>query len=179
MDPDDVTNIFAVTLAVSIVAAIAAAAHPTRRRDLARVAPVLATITAIGATLGSLYMSEVANYVPCTLCWYQRIAMYPIALVMVVSLAVRDRGALRAALALSVTGLAVSIYHVQLQLFPDQSSNSCEITNPCTAKWVEAFGFITIPQMAGASFALIALVSVIGLRAHAEPAEDSDGPVAE
>ncbi len=90
--------------------------------------------------------------------------MYPMAVIVPLAILRGDRSILRSSLALAGIGLAVSIYHIQLQLFPDQASNSCEITSPCTAKWVQAFGFMTIPQMAGLSFAIIVVASIVGLR---------------
>lgn len=166
MDPRDVANFFALVLLLGAAGVIIAAIIPAARAELARVAPIVVAATAIGATLGSLYYSEVADYIPCTYCWYQRIAMYPIALIVPLAITFRDRSILRSSLALGTIGLAISIYHIQLQLFPDQASNSCELTSPCTAKWVEAFGFMTIPQMAGASFAIIVVASIIGLRSR-------------
>jgi disulfide bond formation protein DsbB len=119
---------------------------------------------ATGATLGSLYFSESAGFVPCELCWFQRIAMYPLAIILGVAVMRRDRTVLPYALTLSVIGLGISAYHVQLQLFPEQSS-FCEATNPCSGRWVEAFGWLTIPQMAGLSFALIALLASLAILA--------------
>lgn len=164
MDPRDVSNFFALTVGLGVVVVLATLARPQGRVELARLAPILISVAAIGAMAGSLYYSEVADYLPCKLCWYQRIAMYPLAFVMPASVLLRDRGALRYSLLLGSIGLAVSIYHTQLQLFPDQSSGACELNNPCTARWVEAFGFVTIPQMAGATFAFIVVLSVLGLR---------------
>lgn len=125
---------------------------------------MVVAVAAGGATAGSLYFSEIADYIPCTYCWYQRIAMYPMAVIVPLAIVLRDRSILRYSLALGGIGLAISIYHIQLQLFPDQSSNSCALESPCTAKWVEAFGFMTIPQMAGTTFAIIVVASIIGLR---------------
>ncbi|BAN04355.1 disulfide bond formation protein B [Ilumatobacter coccineus] len=164
MDPRDVSNLFAIALVVGLAGVIGAMTFARGRHELGRIAPVLVAVAASGATLGSLYFSEVADYLPCKYCWYQRIAMYPIAAITVAALIFRDRAALRYSLVLSSIGAAISIYHIQLQLFPDQGSNSCAITNPCTAKWVEAFGFVTIPQMAGATFAVIIISSIVGLR---------------
>ncbi len=164
VDPRDVANFFALALLLGTAGVIIAAIIPTARAELARAAPIVVAATAVGATLGSLYYSEIADYIPCTYCWYQRIAMYPMAVIVPLAIVLRERSILRYSLALGSIGLAVSIYHIQLQLFPDQSSNSCELTSPCTAKWVEAFGFMTIPQMAGTSFAIIVVVSIIGLR---------------
>lgn len=173
MDPRDVANFFAIALLIAGVGVTIAAIIPAARAELARVAPTVVAATAIGATLGSLYYSEIADYVPCTYCWYQRIAMYPMAVIVPLGIAFRDRLVLRYSLALGSIGLALSLYHIQLQLFPDQASNSCQITSPCTAKWVEAFGFMTIPQMAGISFAIIVIVSTIGLR-NRPPTSDID-----
>lgn len=166
MDPQDVASVFAVTLVLAATAVIAGAIIPKGRTLVARGAPVIVAAMAVGATLGSLYFSEVADFVPCTYCWWQRVAMYPIAVITSLALAFRDRWILRYSLALGSIGLAISIYHIQLQIFPDQSSNSCDLTSPCTAKWVEALGFMTIPQMAGISFAIVVITSVVGLRCN-------------
>ncbi len=172
MDPRDVANFFALVLLLGAAGVTIAAIVPTARTELARAAPIFVAAMAIGAALGSLYYSEIADYIPCTYCWYQRIAMYPMAVIVPLAIVFRDRSILRYSLALGSIGLAISIYHIQLQLFPDQASNSCELTSPCTAKWVEAFGFMTIPQMAGISFAIIVVLSVIGLRTP-PPAADA------
>lgn len=164
MDSRDVANFFALALLLGAAGVVAAIAIPAARRELARAAPIVVGSVAVGATFGSLYYSEIANFVPCTYCWYQRIAMYPIAVIVPLAIAFRDRSILRYTLALGSIGLALSAYHIQLQAFPDQATNSCELTSPCTAKWVEAFGFMTIPQMAGVSFAVIVAASIAGLR---------------
>ena len=164
MDPRDVSNLFAIAVLAGAIVVIVAVLRPSTRRQLSRFAPVVVAVAAVGATAGSLYYSEIADYVPCKLCWYQRIAMYPMALIVPVALWARDRTILRSSVALSAVGLAISAYHIKLQLFPDSAGNSCEITNPCTAKWVEAFGFVTIPQMAGTTFAIILAASIVGLR---------------
>ncbi|WP_051063508.1 disulfide bond formation protein B [Ilumatobacter nonamiensis] len=164
MDPETVSNIFAVALLIAAAATIVTVAIPSTRAVLAQYAPIVVAVAAIGATAGSLYYSEVANYTPCLYCWYQRIAMYPMAVIVPLALVVRDRGILRSSLALAGIGLAISIYHIQLQLFPDQGSSSCGLTSPCTAKWVDALGFMSIPQMAGIVFGIIVVTSIVGLR---------------
>jgi disulfide bond formation protein DsbB len=162
MDSRTVATFFALLLVGGLVGLVAAAAVPTTRRQLAGSATALASVVAVAATLGSLYFSEVAHFIPCELCWYQRIAMYPLAVILPIAAVRRDRAVLPYALVLAAGGLVVSLYHVQLQLLPDQSS-MCELTNPCTARWVEAFGWMTIPQMAGLSFALIAGLLILTL----------------
>ncbi len=123
----------------------------------------LGAAIATAATLGSLYYSEVADFVPCDYCWYQRIAMYPLVIVLGVAALRRDRGAVYTALPFSVIGLGIAIYHYQLQLFPEQS-NACNLFAPCTQQWVDTWGFISIPFMAGAGFLAITMLGVLALR---------------
>ena len=116
----------------------------------------LAFVVAVVATLGSLYLSEVANFIPCRLCWYQRIAMYPLPVLLGIGWWRRDAGVRRYAVPLALIGLAISTYHVLVERFPSlEGSSVCEIANPCTIRWVERFGFVTIPAMALAAFAFI------------------------
>lgn len=163
MSPQTVSTLFGLTLLAAVPAVAVAAAVPSFRPHLACFGLPLAAAIAVGATAGSLYFSEVADFVPCRLCWFQRIAMYPLALILTMAAARRDRGILPYVSTLSALGLVVSSYHVFIQWFPE-TSNFCEFTNPCSAKWVEAFGWLTIPQMAGLSFLLILVVGVVTMR---------------
>lgn len=103
------------------------------------------------AMLASLYYSQVVGFIPCEFCWYQRIAMYPIAVLLVVAVLTRSRVSPRYIVTLAAIGLALSIYHYQMQLFPD-GGGSCAGPVPCTGKYVQEFGLITIPFMAGCGF---------------------------
>jgi disulfide bond formation protein DsbB len=134
----------------------------------------LAFVVALVATLGSLYLSEVANFVPCRLCWYQRIAMYPLPVLLGIGWWKRDAGVRRYALPLAVIGLLISTYHVLVERFPWlEGSNVCEVDNPCTIRWVERFGFVTIPTMALAGFALVfALLAYPAPGGEPRPAAD-------
>lgn len=114
------------------------------------------SLVAVGATLGSLYLSEGAGLIPCELCWFQRIAMYPLAIILPMARIRSDLRVLPYVRVLAGVGLLIAIYHVQLQLFPEQSS-FCELDNPCSSAVAEAFGIFTIPQLAAASFLLIVL----------------------
>ena len=154
VDPSDVANFFGLALIGSVAVLGIGLALPSSRPVIAEIAPRLAALVAVGATLGSLYFSERAGFVPCELCWFQRIAMYPLAVILTIAAVRNDDRIGVYALPLAGAGLAVAIYHVQLQWFPDQSS-FCEVTNPCSGRWVEAFGWMTIPQMAGISFTLV------------------------
>ncbi len=124
--------------------------------DIAQVAPWLAFATAATATAGSLYYSEIADFTPCKLCWFQRICMYPLVVVLAVALRRGDRSVAAYGVPLCGLGAAVSIYHYQLQLFPDQASGVCTLEAPCSASEVWEFGFISIPLMALSGFAAVA-----------------------
>jgi disulfide bond formation protein DsbB len=116
----------------------------------------LAFVVALVATLGSLYLSEVAHFLPCRLCWYQRIALYPLPVLLGIAWWRRDDSVRWYALPLAAIGGCISIYHVLVEHFPSlESSRVCEVSNPCTIRWVERFGFLTIPGMALCGFALI------------------------
>ena len=144
-------------------------------RDVAEVALPLATLVAVVATAGSLWMSEVRDYVPCEFCWYQRIAMYPLTVILGVAALRRNREVIYTAVPIAVVGAGLSIYHYQLQLFPDQGS-SCSAFAPCSGKWIEELGFVTIPFMALAGFLLIAaLVTADHLAGRTESAA-ADSP---
>ena len=129
------------------------------RKELQATTLELATMIAVGATFGSLYFSEIRNFVPCEYCWYQRIVMYPLALILLIATIRRDKNIIPYALSLSLSGLALSAYHYQLQLFPEQSS-SCGFDASCTYRWIEVFGFITIPLLALTSFAFISMILI-------------------
>lgn len=117
----------------------------------------LAAAVAGIATAGSLYYSEVAHFVPCLLCWVQRAFMYPLAVVLAV--AAWRRWPLRAwARAAALVGAAVSVWHLLVERFPGlEGAVACDPTNPCSLKWVEVFGFVTIPYMALSAFLLVAV----------------------
>jgi disulfide bond formation protein DsbB len=150
-----VLNFFGLLVIGGLVGVVLALARPTLRRALVDGVLDVTMVIAVSATLGSLYLSEVVGLVPCELCWFQRIAMYPMALVLVLARIRRDRQVLPYVGLLSVVGLGIALYHVQLQLFPEQSS-FCDVVNPCSSKAGEALGWMTIPQMAAICFALIA-----------------------
>jgi disulfide bond formation protein DsbB len=110
------------------------------------------------ATAGSLYFSDVVGFVPCLLCWYQRSAMYPLVLILAVGWARADGGVWRYALPPASLGLAVATYHRVLQERPSLELIPCGVGPPCSGRYLNAFGFVTIPTMAGVGFLLIALL---------------------
>ena len=133
-----------------------------RARDL--IAPDAlwgAALIALVTMLGSLYLSEVADYPPCKLCWYQRIAMYPLAVILAIAAAKRDRAIARYVAPITTIGGAISIYHYQLERFPEQQSLSCALDVPCTTVWIWKFHYISIPAMALSAFAAIAVLVLV------------------
>lgn len=116
------------------------------------------------ATVGSLFFSEVMLLPPCVLCWYQRIAMYPIVILTAIGIIRKDKILSVSVLALSVPGLIVSIYHNLLywNILPE-SVAPCAAGISCTTKFFEWFGFITIPLMALLAFTVITLLAIISL----------------
>ena len=110
---------------------------------------------ALAAMLGSLYYSEIAGFVPCTLCWYQRIQMYPLTVIILVGIFSNDEHLPKYVLPLSVTGIFVSSYHYSLQLGVIGHSTACTIGVPCSVRYINHFGFVTIPFLALTAFTMI------------------------
>lgn len=107
------------------------------------------------AMAGSLYLSEIVGFAPCELCWYQRIAMYPLVVVLGVGLLRRDTGVWKTAIPLAALGAVVSAYHVGIQWMPALEVMQCTGGTPCSLRYFVTFGFVTIPVMAGSAFLLI------------------------
>jgi disulfide bond formation protein DsbB len=129
---------------------------------------------ALVATAGSLYFSEIVGFVPCSLCWYQRIAMYPLVLVLGVGVWRGDPVVWRYALPLPLVGLAVATYHVIIQWQPAADIGACTTGVPCTGRYVAVFGFVSIPSMALAAFVLIvALLALVRTLEHVGPTADA------
>jgi len=120
--------------------------------------PYAAWIIALVATVGSLFFSEVMQLPPCVLCWYQRIAMYPLVVIIGVGIVTRDRRMKNYAVPLCLIGLAISIYHNLLYygIIPE-SIAPCTQGISCTSRQIEWLGFITIPLLALTAFIGLAL----------------------
>lgn len=145
---------------------------------LAKNGMTIAMVVAWVATLGSLYFSDVMGFKPCRLCWFQRIFMYPLAVIIPIGILRADKGTAFSVLPLAVIGSAFSIYHVLLQKttwFRDTCSALGEV--PCSSDYIYWFGFITIPVLALTAFALIiftASAGGIGSREWASEAAPED-----
>jgi disulfide bond formation protein DsbB len=123
---------------------------------------LLSWLAAIIATLGSLYFSEVRHFIPCTLCWYQRIFMYPLAIILGIAFYRNDRTIYLYTLPLSVIGMIISGYHIALQKVPYlQQFEMCKTGIPCSKDYLNWLGFITIPMMAFTAFAIITICQAI------------------
>ena len=133
-----------------------------------------ALIVAWVATLGSLYFSEVLGYIPCQLCWYQRIFMYPMAGLLALGLLRFDRQLPHLVIPFTLVGGTISAYHYLLQktdLF--DSAATCQVGVPCSTAWINWFGFVTIPFLALLAFFLITVFSLVAMFAG-EPQERED-----
>lgn len=117
----------------------------------------------IVAMLGSLFFSEILGFPPCILCWYQRIAMYPLVLLFGIAILRNDKKIYIYALPLAAIGFIIALYHNLLYygILPE-SIAPCQAGVSCTTKFIEFFGFITIPFLSLVSFVVV-LTCLIGL----------------
>ncbi|HMQ05596.1 MAG TPA: disulfide oxidoreductase [Pyrinomonadaceae bacterium] len=124
--------------------------------------PYLGWFIALVATAGSLFFSEVMQLPPCVLCWYQRIAMYPLVSIIGAGIITQDGRMKLYALPLSFSGLGISIYHNLLYygIIPE-SITPCTQGISCTSRQVEWLGFITIPLMSLVAFVLVTVCLLV------------------
>ncbi len=160
--------LFAAAGVVLIVVLAAIGRRDVVRQLLGAISIWLAFAVAATATAASLYLSEVAGFVPCTLCWYQRIAMYPLVIILGLAAWRRDVGVRRYVVPLAAVGAVIAAYHVALQRLPGLPAGACSLDAPCTAIYVERFGFVTIPVMALIGFVAILTLLVVLLPAGAK-----------
>jgi len=114
------------------------------------------------STLGSLFFSEVMGFQPCVLCWYQRIAMYPLVLILPVGMFPIDLNVIRYALPLSLLGTLLALFHLLLVAgYIPESIEPCVQGVPCSEVQIEWFGFVTIPLLSGLSFLLITALLIL------------------
>ena len=135
----------------------------------------IALAAAWTAMLGSLYFSEVLHYVPCILCWYQRILMYPLAAILIVGLLRRDGNLPYYVLPFTVLGQGVSTYHYLLEktdIF--DATATCLSGVPCTTIWINWLGFITIPFLAMTAFFIITIMALLAIT-YGEPVFEERG----
>ncbi|TCW40593.1 disulfide bond formation protein DsbB [Laceyella sacchari] len=121
---------------------------------------ILSLSISLVALVGSLYYSEVVGLVPCELCWYQRICMFPLPLIIVISILKEDPNVKYYTGALSLIGLTISLYQYVIQMLHTKSS-FCNIASDCSSIQVQYFGFITLPLLSGFAFLLILVFSCL------------------
>ena len=133
----------------------------------------LAFAVALLAVGGSLFFSEYAHFVPCKLCWFQRIAMYPLVPILLIGALRRERTAALYGLVLSIAGGLISTWHILVERGVIEEAQSCQISAPggCALKWINEFGYVTIPVLALTAFALI---TALLLFAWLRPGEADD-----
>lgn len=120
------------------------------------------------ATLGSLYFSNVLGYAPCVLCWYQRIFMYPLVFIIAVEILRKDKLIHFYTLPLAVAGFLTGLYQNLLvwNIIPEKAA-PCVVGVPCTTKYIDYLGFITIPFLSMAAFLFIIIAMLIYKKTHA------------
>ncbi len=120
-----------------------------------------AWLVAAMATLGALFMSEIMGFAPCVLCWWQRIFMFPLVLVLALGLFPFDPKVLRYALPLATMGLLVAGFHVLLTMgIVPETLAPCRDGIPCKTLQIEWFGFVTIPLLSFFAFLVLNLLLV-------------------
>jgi len=107
------------------------------------------------ATGGSLFLSEVAGFVPCELCWYQRICMYPLSILTLFAAYNADYRLARYLLPFPVVGAGVAVFHLLVENHWVATPAGCQIGAGCTVKWINYFGYMTIPTLALTAFLLL------------------------
>lgn len=134
----------------------------------AKNALVFSFIVASLATIGSLFYSEIAGYEPCKICWFQRIFMYPQAIVLGLAWLKKDYGIALYSIILSVIGVLIAAYHyfLQIGLIPSGNCSAVGYSVSCSKRFIMQFGYITIPMMALTAFSLIVVSMMILKRSN-------------
>ena len=122
----------------------------------------VAFLVSLIATLGSLFFSEIMNFVPCSLCWYQRIFMYPLVFIFLTNLLYPDKSVFKYSFPLVFIGLIISIYHnlLILKIIPEKLS-PCVNGVPCSIDYLNWFGFITIPLLSFFAYTSILILLIM------------------
>ena len=117
------------------------------------------------SALGSLFFSEIMDFPPCALCWYQRTFMFPLAIILLIGLFPYDKSVVKFSLPLAVGGLAFAIYHYLVYSgFIPENLQPCSQGVSCSEKYIDLYGFITIPMLSLISFSIIVLLLLVLLR---------------
>lgn len=148
-----------------VVTLIAWIAKAPFARFVARHSSLLLRLIFVGAVAGSMIYSEVLGFAPCILCWYQRLAIFPLAFLSFTGSLTKSALLRLQVLVLSSAGLAVALFHKYLELFPDKGTGVCGPDGvSCTVLYVYQFGYITIPMMSVTVLAAGVLLSLLAGR---------------
>jgi disulfide bond formation protein DsbB len=163
------------TLILAVIRRLAPESGPAFLfEDLGGVALWLGWLVAAVTMAGSLYYSiGPPQYVPCELCWYQRICLYPMAIIMLVAALRRDRKVWMYTVPQLLIGAAIAIYHTQLQAFPKQQT-FCPTLTPCTTRYVWEFGFVSLPFMSLAASTFILTMVLVSRATDPSRYDDED-----
>ena len=127
------------------------------------------------ATLGSLFFSEILHFRPCVLCWYQRILMYPLAIILGIAIMRKDKNIAYYVLPLTLLGVTIATYHYLLQMTPlaEITPISCSAYGPCSEIQAMFLGFITIPFLSLTAFVVISTMMIILIKSKGKKATKS------
>lgn len=115
----------------------------------------LVFLVALVSMVGSLYYSEVVGYPPCSLCWYQRVAMYPLVVIMGIAAWKRDTTVRKYVLPLMVIGGVLALYQYIIGYVPDAEILGCSLDVSCTERYIWEFGFVDFPLMSLVGFSFM------------------------
>lgn len=119
-------------------------------------------LIATASTLGSLFFSDIMNYAPCSMCWYQRIFMYPLVVIFLTGLFPFDKNIVKYSLPLTLLGTGFAFYHTLLYSgFIPKSMQPCGHGVSCSEKYLDIFGFISIPMLSLFAFSIIAALLLV------------------
>jgi disulfide bond formation protein DsbB len=131
-----------------------------------------AFVVASVATGGSLFYSQIAGFIPCEFCWFQRVLMYPLSILTLLIAARGDNRAARYLLPLPIVGAGTSIYHMLIERDVIKEPKTCSIKVPggCGTNWIvnHSFGYLTIPTLALTAFLLLIGFLVLASTGEAE-----------
>ncbi len=144
--------------------------QPNKTSDLKWTLLFLCWLLASVSTTGSLFFSYIMQFTPCVLCWYQRIFLFPLVIILAVGLFPFDKGVVKYALPLAIAGGLTALYHTLLYsgVIPE-NIQPCSQGVSCTEKYIELFGFVSIPMLSFLSFFTIIILLIILTRTNLKP----------
>lgn len=122
----------------------------------------LTWVLVTASTLGSIFFSHIMDFAPCVLCWYQRIFLFPLVIILATGLFPFDKRVIVYSLPLAIIGWFVAFYHNLLYsgIIP-QELQPCSKGVSCTEKYIDLFGFLTIPMLSLIAFSMIILLLIL------------------